>query len=77
CFDDLTRKQKVEALYIFCNLILDVKDIQNKLSKKPNIRGMLNVQPLGYDQNQSVYWYFGGNKLYREDFENSFDLSTD
>lgn len=38
---------------------------------------MLNVKPLGYDVNKSVYWYFGNNKLYREDFENSFDLSTD
>jgi len=37
---------------------------------------MLNVKPLGYDLNKSVYWYFGSNKLYREDFENSFDLST-
>jgi len=36
---------------------------------------MLNVKPLGYDLNKSVYWYFGSNKLYREDFENSFDLS--
>jgi len=37
---------------------------------------MLNVKPLGYDLNKSVYWYFGSNKLYREDFENSFDLSN-
>ncbi|XP_015371582.1 PREDICTED: uncharacterized protein LOC107167169 isoform X1 [Diuraphis noxia] len=75
-FDDLTRKQKVEALYIFCNFILDVKHIQNKLSNSPNIWHMLNVKPLGYDLNKSVYWYFGNNKLYREDFEKSFDLST-
>lgn len=75
-FDDLTRKQKVEALYIFCNFILDVEHIQNKLSNSPNIRHMLNVKPLGYDLNKSVYWYFGSNKLYREDFEKSFDLST-
>ncbi|KAL5241172.1 hypothetical protein ACI65C_008582 [Semiaphis heraclei] len=76
-FDDLTRKQKVEALYIFCNFILDVKHIQNKISNNPKIWHMLNVKPLGYDVNKSVYWYFGNNKLYREDFENSFDLSTD
>jgi len=37
---------------------------------------MLNVKPLGYDLNKSVYWYFGSNKLYREDFEKSFGLST-
>ncbi|CAI6373015.1 unnamed protein product [Macrosiphum euphorbiae] len=75
-FDDLTRKQKVEALYIFCNFILDVKDIQNKLSNRSKICHMLNVTPLGYDLNKSVYWYFGTNKLYREDFENSSNSST-
>jgi len=37
---------------------------------------MLNVKPLGYDLNKSVYWYFGNNKLYREDFENVCNLST-
>jgi len=37
---------------------------------------MLNVKPLGSDENKSVYWYFGSSKLYREDFENSFDIST-
>jgi len=37
---------------------------------------MFNVKPLGFDLNKSVYWYFGSNKLYREDYENSFDLST-
>ncbi|CAI6365985.1 unnamed protein product [Macrosiphum euphorbiae] len=75
-FDDLTRKQKVEALYIFCNIILDVKHIQNKISSNPKIWHMLNVKPLGSDENKSVYWYFGSSKLYREDFENSFDIST-
>jgi len=53
-----------------------VKDIQNKLSKNSKLWHMLNVKPLGYDLNKSVYWYFGSDKLYREDFENSFDQST-
>lgn len=75
-FDDLTCKQKVEALYIYCHFILDVKNIQNKISNNPNIWHMLNVKPLGYDLNNSVYWYFGSNKLYREDFENSIDRYT-
>ncbi|KAF0752662.1 cat eye syndrome critical region protein 2-like, partial [Aphis craccivora] len=75
-FDDLTRKQKVEALYIYCHFILDVKHIQDKISNKPNILHMLNVKPLGYDLNKSVYWYFGSNKLYREDFDNKHDLSA-
>ncbi|XP_016662978.1 uncharacterized protein LOC100574715 isoform X2 [Acyrthosiphon pisum] len=76
-FDDLTRKQKVEALYIFCNFILDVKNIQNKLSNNTKIRHMLNITPLGYDLNKSVYWYFGSNKLYREDYENSTNLPVE
>ncbi|XP_026820585.1 uncharacterized protein LOC113559161 isoform X1 [Rhopalosiphum maidis] len=75
-FDDLTRKQKVETLYIYCHFVLDVKHIQIKISNKPDIWHMLNVKPLGYDLNKSVYWYFGNNKLYREDFENVCDLST-
>ncbi|XP_022179234.1 cat eye syndrome critical region protein 2-like [Myzus persicae] len=75
-FDDLTRKQKVETLYIYCNFVLDVKYIQNKISINSDIWHMLNIKPLGYDLNKSVYWYFGTNKLYREVFENSFDLST-
>ncbi|XP_025202330.1 cat eye syndrome critical region protein 2-like [Melanaphis sacchari] len=75
-FDYLTRKQKVEALYIYCHLVLDVKHIQNKISNKPKMWHMLNVKPLGFDLNKSVYWYFGSNKLYREDFENVHNLST-
>jgi hypothetical protein len=36
----------------------------------------LNVKPLGYDLKNSVYWYFGSTRLYKEDFENTFDLSA-
>ncbi|XP_022179236.1 cat eye syndrome critical region protein 2-like [Myzus persicae] len=75
-FDDLTRKQKVEFLYIYCNIILDVRHIQNKIYNNSDIWHMLNIKPLGYDHNKSVYWYFGTNKLYREDFDHSFIMST-
>lgn len=29
----------------------------------------LRIQPLGFDSNDSVYWYFFGTRLYREDFK--------
>lgn len=76
CFDDLTRKQKVEALYILCHFILDVKKFQYKISLRPEIGNKLNVKPLGYDLNKSLYWYFGNTRLYREDFVDTVDLSS-
>ncbi|XP_025422265.1 uncharacterized protein LOC112691988 isoform X2 [Sipha flava] len=75
-FDELTRKQKVDTLYILCHIILDVKSIQSKMYHKREIWKELNVKPLGYDLKNSVYWYFGSTRLYKEDFENTFDLSA-
>lgn len=72
----MTRKQKVKALYILCHIILDVKDFQDKISLRPEIWNKLNVKPIGFDLNKSLYWYFGSTRLYREDFENTADLST-
>lgn len=75
-YDDLTCKQKVETLYILCHLVLDVEYIQCKISNKPQLWNTLNIKPLGYDLNKSVYWYFGSTRLYREDFDNKTDMSS-
>lgn len=54
-----------------CHISLDVETIQYKLSKKPELWRKLNIKPLGYDLYNSVYWYFGTTRLYREDISNS------
>lgn len=72
----MTRKQKVEALYILCHIILDVKEFQDNISLRPEIWNKLNVKPIGFDLNKSLYWYFGSTRLYREDFEDPIDLSS-
>jgi len=73
CFDDLSRKQKVEALYIMCHIILDEKHFVQKIASKPHLHHTFNITPFGYDCNGSVYWYFGTDRLYREDFENKHE----
>lgn len=75
-FADLTPKQKVETLFILCHIILDVDSIQYEISKKPKLWSTFNVKPIGYDLNNSVYWYFGTTKLYREDFEKKLNSSV-
>lgn len=75
CFEDLTQKRKVETLYLMCHLVLDIEDIQYKISLKPQAWKKFNVKPVGYDLNHSVYWYFGTTRLYREDFKDKFNFS--
>lgn len=72
----MTPKQKVEVLYIMCHIFLDIETIQLKISSKPELWHKFNIKPLGYDLNNSVYWYFGTTRLYREDYENKLELSV-
>lgn len=43
---------------------LDVEAITNNIEADS-----LRIEPLGYDSNDSIYWYFFGTRLYREDFK--------
>lgn len=49
-----------------CDFRLDSADVE--LSTNSFKADSLRIEPLGYDSNGSVYWYFFGTRLYREDF---------
>lgn len=50
-----------------CEFRLDSSDVEVKTNSlgADNLR----IHPLGYDCNDSVYWYFYGTRLYREDLK--------
>ena len=50
-----------------CDFRLDSADVERVTA---NIEAdSLRIEPLGYDNNESAYWYFFGTRLYREDFK--------
>lgn len=52
-----------------CDFRLDSADVERVTA---NIEAAsLRIEPLGYDNNESAYWYFFGTRLYREDFKKS------
>jgi hypothetical protein len=52
-------------LNYLCDFRLDSADVESITNsfEVDNLR----IEPLGYDSNDSVYWYFFGTRLYRED----------
>ncbi|KAG5675631.1 hypothetical protein PVAND_005519 [Polypedilum vanderplanki] len=68
-FHSLPLRTKVEILNYLCEFRLDSSDVEVITNKFE--ADSLRIKPLGYDSNDSIYWYFFGTRLYREDIVKS------
>lgn len=68
-FHCLSLRTKVVILNYLCDFRLDSANVEAITSEFE--ANSLRIEPLGYDSNGSVYWYFFGTRLYREDFRKS------
>lgn len=66
-FHCLSLHTKVVILNYLCDFRLDSTDVEHITSGFES--DSLRIEPLGEDATGSVYWYFYGTRLYREDFK--------
>lgn len=73
-FHNLSLQTKIIILNYLCDFRLDSTDAEVITAQFE--ADSLRIEPLGYDVNGSIYWYFFGTRLYREDIQKSNGKKT-